>query len=119
MASHWRMIVDATKFNREELVRKNEENSSLKNLNERLLVQIEEEIEKKDMNKVDTSDNEENPHLKNHNINLLMQIKKLKNDKKSLESKVEQLIKETSKSSNVKIQVEKKGTNTDPINITT
>jgi hypothetical protein len=48
-----------------------------------------------------------------------MQIKKLKNDRKSLENKVEQLIKEASKSSNVKIQVEKKRTNTDPVNITT
>jgi hypothetical protein len=49
-----------------------------------------------------------------------MQIKKLKNDKKSLENKLEQLIeKEASKSSDVKIQVVEKGTNTDPIHITT
>ena len=61
-----------------------------------------------------------NSRLKNHNQNLLTQIKKLKNDKKSLERKWEQLIKkEASKSSKVKIQVVEKGINTDPINITT
>lgn len=49
-----------------------------------------------------------------------MQIRKLKKDKKSLENKVEQLIeKEASKSSNIEIQVEESGMNTDPMNITT
>jgi hypothetical protein len=49
-----------------------------------------------------------------------MQIKKLKNNKKSLENKLEQIIKkEASKSSDVKIQVVEKGTNTDPVIITT
>jgi hypothetical protein len=48
-----------------------------------------------------------------------MQIKKLKNDKRSLENKLEQIQKEASKSSGEKIQVEEKGTNTDPVNITT
>jgi hypothetical protein len=80
----------------------------------------EEKAENRDMKKVEKSENEELSHLKNHNQNLLTQIKKLKNDKKLLENKLEQLIeKEASKSSDVKIQVVEKGTNTDPIHITT
>jgi hypothetical protein len=48
-----------------------------------------------------------------------MKIKKLKNDKKVLENKLEQIQKETSNSSGVKIQVVEKGTNTHPIHIAT
>jgi hypothetical protein len=45
-----------------------------------------------------------------------MQVKKLQNDNKSLENKLEQLIKkEASKSLDVKIQDVEKGTNTNPI----
>jgi myosin heavy subunit len=104
------------------LSEKEEESSRLTILNQRLLEQIKglkEEAENQDTKKVEQSENEELACLKNHNQNLLTQIKKLKNDKKSLESKVEQLIKEASKSSEVKIQVVEKGTNTDPIHITT
>jgi hypothetical protein len=104
------------------LSEKNEENSHLKNLNQGLLEQIrklkEEKLENPDIKDIDKSDNEENSHLKNHNQNLLMQIKKLKNDKRLLENKLEQIQKEASKSSGVKIQVVEKGTNTDPIHIT-
>jgi hypothetical protein len=85
-------------------------------------------------NKVDKSEtNEELVCLKVHNQSLLTQIKKLKNDKKLLQNKLEQLTRkeasinketmikpmELEKSSDVKIQVVEKGTNTDPINITT
>jgi hypothetical protein len=104
------------------LSEKNEENSRLKNLNQGLLEQIrklkEEKLENPDIKDIDKSDNEENSHLKNHNQNLLMQIKKLKNDKRLLENKLEQIQKEASKSSGVKIQVVEKGTNTNPIHIT-
>jgi hypothetical protein len=49
-----------------------------------------------------------------------MQIKNLKNDKKSLENKLNHLIKKkSSKSSNEEFHVVEKGTNTYPINITT
>ena len=48
-----------------------------------------------------------------------MQIKKLKKDKKSLENKVQQLVKnEASKSSNIEVQVEEKS-NVDPVNVST
>jgi hypothetical protein len=110
---------------KKKLSKKDEENSRLKNLNQRLLEQIKklknEKLENTDVkNKVDKVENEELTCLKNHNQNLLTQIKKLKNDKKLLENKLEQLIeKEASKFSNVKIQVVEKGTNTDPIHITT
>jgi predicted RNase H-like nuclease (RuvC/YqgF family) len=105
--------------------KKDEDNSCLKNLNQRLLEQIrklkDEKLESQDIKKkVDKSKKEELARLKNHNQNLLTQIKNLKNDKKSLENKLEQFIeKEASKSSGVKIQVVEKGTNTDPIHITT
>jgi hypothetical protein len=84
------------------LSEKNEENSRLKNLNQRLLEQIiklkEEKLENPDIKDIDKSDNEQNSRLKNHNQNLHTQIKKLKNDKKSLENKLELLIeKEASK----------------------
>jgi hypothetical protein len=106
------------------LSEKDEETSHLKNLNQRLLEQIrmlkEEKSKKEDKNKVDKSDKEENSRLKVHNQSLLTQIKKIKNDKKSLEDKLEQLSKEeVSKSSSERIQVEEKGTNTDPVIITT
>jgi hypothetical protein len=53
-----------------------------------------EKLESQDIkNKVNKSGNEELACLKNHNQNLLTQIKKIKNDKKSLENKLEQLIK--------------------------
>jgi hypothetical protein len=103
------------------LSEKDEENSRLKNLNQRLLEQIKklknEKLENPDVkNKVDKVENEELLRLRNHNQNLLTQIKKLKNNKKSLENKLEQIIKkEASKSSDVKIQVVEKGTNTDPV----
>jgi hypothetical protein len=59
-------------------------------------------------------------HVKKiHNQNLVLQIKKLKNDKRSLENKLEQIQKDASKSSGVNIQVVEKGTNTDPIHVTT
>jgi hypothetical protein len=68
----------------------------LKNLNQELLEQIrklkEEEVEKNNVNKVDRATNEELARLKIHNQNLLTQNKKLKNDKKSLENKLELLI---------------------------
>lgn len=44
------------------------------------------------MKKVEKSENEKLARLKNHDQNLLTQIKKLKNDKKLLENKLEQLI---------------------------
>jgi hypothetical protein len=104
------------------LSEKEEEISCLTILNQRLLEQIKglkEKAENRDTKKVEQSENEELARLKNHNQSLLMQIKKLKDDKKSLERKLEQLIrKEASKSSEVKIQVVEKGTNTDPIHIT-
>jgi hypothetical protein len=78
----------------------------------------EEKLENPDIKDIDKLDNEENSRLKNHNQNLLMQIKKLKNDKRLLENKLEQIQKEASKSSGVKIQVMENGTNTDPIHIT-
>ena len=56
--------------------------------------------------------------LRNHNQTLLTQIKKLKNDKKSLNDKLEQLQNEVLKSLVVSVQVEDKGINTDPVNIT-
>ena len=48
---------------------------------------------------------------------MLTQIKKLKKDKKSLESQAQQLIKK--EASNVGIQVDDKTTNIDPVNVTT
>jgi hypothetical protein len=100
-----------------------EENYCLKNLNQKLLEQIrmlkEEKLENPDIKEVDKSENEDLAHLNNYNKNLLMEINKLKNDK-SLENKLEQIIeKEASKSSNVKIPVVEKGTNTNPMDITT
>jgi hypothetical protein len=78
------------------------------------------EQENQDLGKKLSEKEEESSRLKDHNQNLLTQIKKLKNDKKSLENKLEQLIeKEALKSSDVEVQVVEKGTNTDPIHITT
>jgi hypothetical protein len=75
--------------------------------------------ENRDM-KFEKSGNEELSCLRNHNQDLLTQIGKLKNNKKLLENKLEQLIKkEALKPLDVKIQVVEKGTNIDPINITT
>lgn len=74
---------------------------------------------------------EEVDHLKNHNQELMEQIKQLKDDKsqeenfkklqndnKLLENKLEQIQQEASRLSRVTLVVEK-GTNTDPIHITT
>jgi len=73
---------------REEPIRKNKENSQLKNLNQGLLKQIrkskEEKLENPNIKDNNKSDNEENSCLKNHHQNLLMQIKKIKNDKRLL-----------------------------------
>lgn len=72
----------------------------------------------REVGKIVTYKNEEIFHLKNHDEKLLMQMKKLKNNKKSLDNKLKQLIeREASKSSNVKIQVEEKGTIIDPFNL--
>jgi hypothetical protein len=106
----------------ENLSKKNEENSCLKNLNQGLLEQIrklkEEKFEKPDIKNIIKSDNEENSHLKNHNQNLLMQIKNLKDDKKSLENKLELLIEnEASKFSDDQIQFMENGTITVPIHV--
>jgi len=107
------------------LLKKDGDNTRLRNHNQMLLEQIRKlkdgKLENQDIkNKVDKSENEELACLKNQNRNLLTQIKKLKNDKKSLEIKIEQLIrKEASKSSEVKIQVVEKGINLDLINIKT
>jgi len=91
-------------------------------LNQGLLDQIKglkEKVENQDTKKIEQSENEELARLKNDNKKLLMQIKKLKDDKKSLESKLEQFIrKEALKSSKVKILVVEKWTNTDPIHNT-
>lgn len=84
----------------------------LKNLNQRSLEQLWGLKDKKfkRQNKVESSA-EELLGLRNRNQNLLTQIKKLKNYKKPLESKLEELItKQASKSSEVAIQVEEKGT---------
>jgi hypothetical protein len=93
----------------------------LRNLNQGLLEQIrklkEEKLENPGIKDIDKSNNEENSRQKNYNENLLMQIKKLKNDKRLLENKLEQIHKEASKSSGVKIQVVEKGINTDSIYI--
>jgi hypothetical protein len=61
---------------------KNEENSHLKNFNQWLLQQIrklkEEEVEKKDMNKVRHINNEENSRSKNHNQTCLCKSRSFK-----------------------------------------
>jgi predicted nuclease with TOPRIM domain len=84
-------------------------------------------------NRVDKSENDEEiSRLRDHNQSLFTQIKKLKNDKNSLQGKLEQLTnkealinKETmtnlielEKSFGVKIEVMEKQTNIDPIDIT-
>ena len=72
----------------------------------------------KEVEKFTTNKNEEVSFLKEHNEKLLTQIKKMKKDTKSLENKVQQLVKnESSKPSNVEVQVEEK-TDTNPVNIT-
>ena len=71
-----------------------------------------------EIDKIIVDRNEEVLRLKNHSEKLLTQIKKLKNDKKSLKDKLEQLTQEVLKSPDVTVEVEDKGTNTDPINIT-
>lgn len=73
----------------------------------------------KEIDKITTNKNEEVARLKDHNEKLLTQIKKLKKDKKSLENKVQQLVKkESSKLSNVEVRVEEK-MNIDPVKVTT
>ena len=61
--------------------------------------------------------NEEVSRFKNHSEKLLTQIKKLKKNKKSLESQVQQLIKK--EASNVGIQVDDKTKNIDSMNVAT
>ena len=74
----------------------------------------------KEVDKIIVDKNEEVSCLKDHSEKLLTQIKKLKNDKKSLKNKLEELItKEVSKFLDVTIQGEEKETNTDTVNITT
>jgi hypothetical protein len=61
-------------------------------LNQILLEKIKglkENAENWDTKKVEQLGNEELARLKNHNQSLIMQIKKLKDDKKSLENKLE------------------------------
>lgn len=58
--------------------------------------------------------------MRNCNQSLLNQIKKLKDDKKALKDNLEQVTQEeVSKSPVTIVQVENKGTNTDPVNMTT
>jgi hypothetical protein len=95
----------------------------LKNLNQGLLEQIrelkEEKLENLDYKDIDKSDDEKNSCLKNHNQNLPTQIKKINNDRKSLENKLELLIeKEASKFLDEQIQVMENGTITNPIPVT-
>jgi len=106
------------------LLEKEEESSCLMILNQRLLEQIKEpkkKAENRDTKTVEQLENEELAcNLKNHNQTLLTQIRKLKNDKKPLENKLEQFIeKKASKSSVFKIQVVEKGANIDTMDITT
>jgi hypothetical protein len=115
---------DLEKEFKKNLSEKVEENSCLRNLNQKLLEQIkglkEEKADNRDMKIVEKSVNGELLCVRNHNQILLTQIGKLKNDKKLLENNLDQLIqKEASKFSDVKIQVVEKGTNTYLIHITT
>lgn len=70
-----------------------------------------------EIDKINVDKNEEVSRFENHSEKLLSQIKKLKKDKKSLENKVQQLIKK--EASNVGIQVDDKTSNTDLVNVTT
>ena len=121
--------VKKTKVSKKELKQhlseQEEENLRLKNLNKNLLEQIKDLKDEKlkiqnTENKVDESKTEEILRLRNHNQSLLNQIKKLKVDDKALKDKLEQVTQEeVSKSAATTIQVENKGTNTDPVNMTT
>lgn len=122
----WLAQVKKTKVTKKELKKhlseQEEGNLCLKNLNKNLLEQIrslkDEENDTKD--KVINSKNEELSRLRNYNQNLLMQIKKLKSDKNLLKDKLEQFNQEeVSKSPIVTVHVENKGTDIDPVNITT
>jgi hypothetical protein len=70
-------------------------------------------------NKADESENEKLACLKNHNQNLLTQIKNIKNDKKSLENKLEPKSPDTwtRDTEDTEIQVSDTGTTT-PGNMT-
>jgi len=57
----------------------------------------------REVDKITTNKNEEVFRLKDHGGKLLTQIKKLKNDKKSLKDKLEQLTQEVSKSLDVTV----------------
>jgi len=73
----------------------------------------------KEVEKIIVGKKEEVNRLKENSEKSLTQIKKLKKDMKSLEKKVQQFIeKETTKPSNVEIQVQVQEINTDPINFT-
>ncbi len=56
-----------------------------------------------EIDKITVDRNEEALRLKNHREKLLTQIKKLKNDKKSLKDKLEQLTQEVSKSPDITV----------------
>jgi len=71
------------------------------------------------VDKITTDKNEEVSRLKDHSRKLLTQIKKLKNNKKSLKDKLEQLTQEVLKSPVVTVKVEDKGTNSNQLNVTT
>lgn len=71
------------------------------------------------VDKITADKNEGITCLTHHSEKLLTQIKKLKNDKQSLKNKLELVMKDKSKSSNVTVQIENKGMNIDPINIIT
>ena len=121
--------VKKTKVSKKELKqhlsKQEEENLRLKNLNKNLLEQIRDLKDEKfkiqnTENKVDESKTKELLRLGNHNQSLLNQTKKLKEDKKALKDKLEQVTREeVSKSPVTTVQVENKGTNTDPVNMTT
>jgi hypothetical protein len=107
----------------------------LKNISKIILQDNQKIVQKvqKEFDKVIVDKDEEISCLKNHSQNLIAQIKKLKGKKKSQQETLKQLTNKKSlidketmsdpieikKSSAVKIQVAEKGTNIDPINITT
>ena len=84
------------------------------------VIRIENKNKEKDTKyKVDNSENGELSRLRNHNQALLTQIKKLKDDKKSLNEKIEQLQEVVSNSLVISVKVEDKKTNIDPVKIIT
>lgn len=121
--------VKKTKITKKELKKhlseQEEETLRLKNLNKNLLEQIRDLKDEKlkiqnTKNKVDESKTKELLRLRNHSQSLLNQTKKLKEDKKALKDKLEQVTQEeVSKSPVTTVQVENKGTNIDPVNMTT